>query len=94
MSKYFVQSLKFFLFYFQGHHFQSSYAHAHHVMPRMRRKKKTSVSSDDGQLSDEESGARKKSGKRRSSKKEIEHLPTIEDESKPSMVRIFKRNFE
>ena len=59
-------------------------------MPRMRRKKKTSVSSDDGQLSDEEGGTRKKSGKRRSSKKEIEHLPTIEDESKPSMVRISK----
>ena len=66
-----------------GHHFESMYPHHHHVMPKIRRKKKTSVSSDDGQLSDEESG-RKKSGhgKRRSSKKDIDHLPTIEDETK------------
>ena len=79
---------KLFFLFFKGHHFQSNYAHAHHVMPRMRRKKKTSVSSDDGQLSDEESAGRKKSGKRRSSKKEIDHMPTIEDESKPSVRKI------
>lgn len=67
----------------EGHHFQSMYPHAHHVMPRIRRKKKTSVSSDDGHDDDEESGGRKRSGhgKRRSSKKEIDQLPTIEDES-------------
>ena len=81
----------FYLFFLsKGHHFQSNYAHAHHVMPRMRRKKKTSVSSDDGLLSDEEGGSRKKSGhgKRRSSKKEIDHLPTIEDETKPKVNTI------
>ena len=74
-----------FYFFEKGHHFQTVYPHAHHVMPRMRRKKKTSISSNDGDGSDGETEGKRKSsghGKRRSSKKEIELQPTIAEEAK------------
>ena len=78
--------MTYIILIFVGHHFQANYAHAHHVMHKIRRKKKTSVCSDDGVGSDGEAD-HKKHGKRRGSKKEeIHHLPTIDDETKQQVL--------
>ena len=78
--------VRYIILIFVGHHFQANYAHAHHVMHKIRRKKKTSVCSDDGVGSDGEAD-HKKHGKRRGSKKEeIHHLPTIDDETKQQVL--------
>ena len=80
------QKVKIHISFFVGHHFQANYAHAHHVMHKIRRKKKTSVCSDDG-VDDDGEADHKKHGKRRGSKKEeIHHLPTIDDETKPQVL--------
>ena len=70
------------IYFFKGHHFQTNFPHAHHVMPKMRRKKKTSISSDGGDGSDGEGEHKRHHHKRKSSKKEVALLPTIDDESK------------